>query len=243
MGGLVRKCWRCHTVQHVRLRVCGTCGCAFYAPKPKKKRKPSMRKYHDKPGRGVKECPNCNRYMGVRTYLCECGYDFNAGKETSPKTQAPRQITVFNEPGRGRKPCKCGQYVPVRSHSCPCGHVFSVDNPVEATREDSLAVKFAKSIGCGHYQVVLTPAGDCPLKLKNTDPNSVSTWAEEVMIDSQTGQFFAPEALRYWIGQFYPRYVSGQEGMNPKYIEACTSLSQYLNSIPVVMNTTVHENS
>jgi len=32
----------------------------------------------DNPGRGKKQCPNCENYVGVRTYQCACGYEFVA---------------------------------------------------------------------------------------------------------------------------------------------------------------------
>ena len=46
-----------------------------------------MTKYHDKPGKGRKHCGGCNRYVGVRTKTCGCGFTFQTGLESKVKNK------------------------------------------------------------------------------------------------------------------------------------------------------------
>lgn len=39
--------------------------------------KPTSKTF-DKAGRGRKQCPECNTYVGVRTSMCTCGHDFSS---------------------------------------------------------------------------------------------------------------------------------------------------------------------
>lgn len=38
--------------------------------------------------RGKKICPECSTEQGVRTFVCQCGYDFSAAKEKREKAAA-----------------------------------------------------------------------------------------------------------------------------------------------------------
>ena len=68
-------------------------------------------------------CPECGAKCSEKE--CYCGYQFNA-KEAKLKTprvpKPPREIKVFDGPGRGLKACSCGKYVGIRNEKCPaCG--------------------------------------------------------------------------------------------------------------------------
>jgi len=40
---------------------------------------------YDKPSRGRKYCPECNKYVGVRLKFCVCGFEFIAGEKHEPE--------------------------------------------------------------------------------------------------------------------------------------------------------------
>jgi hypothetical protein len=42
----------------------------------KKKQVVKLTKQHSLPSRGLKLCPSCKKYCGVRSFLCQCGYEF-----------------------------------------------------------------------------------------------------------------------------------------------------------------------
>lgn len=39
------------------------------------------------PSRGKKQCPSCQKFVGVRTYKCACGFDFTSDEYKSSKTK------------------------------------------------------------------------------------------------------------------------------------------------------------
>lgn len=52
-------------------------------------------KYH-RAGKGRKNCPKCDAYVGVRTLICECGHEFVKG-ETKAVPSAAEKNSKFEE--------------------------------------------------------------------------------------------------------------------------------------------------
>jgi hypothetical protein len=72
--------------------------------------------------RGRKQCSSCNAFIGVRTLVCSCGFEFSAFKE-----EKVIERKTSNEPSRGRKECpSCKFFVGVRTRVCSCGQDFSM---------------------------------------------------------------------------------------------------------------------
>jgi hypothetical protein len=46
------------------------------------------------PGRGKKQCPKCERYLGVRSAKCDCGYEFPR-KEKGTGEPLPTQTSLI----------------------------------------------------------------------------------------------------------------------------------------------------
>ena len=52
--------------------------------------------------------------------------------------------------------------------------------------------------------IIITPAGECPHKLKSTDPEDVSQWIEAVQSHAESNrQYLKPEAFVYFSRQFF----------------------------------------
>jgi hypothetical protein len=41
-----------------------------------------------KAGPGMKQCPKCENYMGVRTQVCECGHKFTKSRKGASHTES-----------------------------------------------------------------------------------------------------------------------------------------------------------
>jgi len=119
-------------------------------------------------------------------------------------------MATYDSPGRGRKPCpSCGKYAGVRSRICEnCGSSFG------SVAQDSVAVETSrtvagKSVVRPVYEEVVTlsvaiPAGKCPFSLSNSEPETVSAWADKVSDHArQSGKRLLPSALRYYVRQFF----------------------------------------
>lgn len=52
--------------------------------------------------------------------------------------------------------------------------------------------------------IIITPAGDCPHRLKSTDPEDVNQWIEAVQSHAESNQqYLKPEAFVYFSRQFF----------------------------------------
>ena len=49
------------------------------------------------PGKGRKLCSQCGNYVGVRTFVCECGHEFIKGENKTPITSEQKN-SQFDEP-------------------------------------------------------------------------------------------------------------------------------------------------
>jgi hypothetical protein len=70
---------------------------------------------------GCKQCPGCEEFVGVKTYVCKkCGHEF---KKKVKKEKEP--VKTYKEYEKGRKECPgCKFYVAQQTQTCACGHKF-----------------------------------------------------------------------------------------------------------------------
>lgn len=64
------NCPKCDQIISSKLEACPHCNIKFSNEKIKKLEKTTA------PSKGRKHCPGCKFYVGVRTFQCDCGYDF-----------------------------------------------------------------------------------------------------------------------------------------------------------------------
>lgn len=213
-GGIGRKqCPKCETYVAARSSAC-VCGHLFDAGAYKRSLQNGNGNgnggevvFFDGPGKGRKQCPGCNKYLGVRHKKCKCGHEFK------PRPKVPKVI-VFDSPGPNRKKCPdCDKFIGLKFKECICGHKFDsrcfstrgteVEQTFTACKSEVEGAQFAASYG-RQGMLVTTPAGDCPVKLKDTNYEAVSEWAEKVMnVGQEQGKTYAPSALRYYVRHFY----------------------------------------
>ena len=67
------NCPSCSKIISCELEACPHCNVKFTKAKIKNVKK------HETPSKGRKECKGCRLYVGVRTFKCDCGYDFKTG--------------------------------------------------------------------------------------------------------------------------------------------------------------------
>jgi len=95
------------------------------------KKEVSMIVIEDEPGRGRKQCPNCEKYISARMHKCpKCEHRFLRTKKTTKKgertmAKTKKKVTPKGTAGKGRKQCpQCEKYVGARASKCDCGHEF-----------------------------------------------------------------------------------------------------------------------
>lgn len=181
------------------------------------------------PGRGRKQCPGCNLYIGVRSAKCTCGHVFNpetAAKQDTPAE--PREIKTFTEAGPGRKQCPaCNVFIGVRSNVCVCGHEFV--KKVKDNKESTPVVKEEKPKialvsrrkgepvpsttpsspttlrPSSSYDRIerLIPAGPCPYKMDALSEDGLREWIHNVRSTAPKGIYYGHTALSYWISHSF----------------------------------------
>jgi len=158
---------------------------------------------YNEAGRGRKQCPACQKYVGVRNAKCVCGHDFHA--ERPAETEEAEEINTYEEAGRGRKQCPaCEKYVGARNAKCACGHDFandevshsnSAENDRWTPRRDYTLV--------GDYEARMTayaPSGACPVKLHGIDVDSMHDWIAGLIVYGKANQIrYTSHALRYFL--------------------------------------------
>lgn len=201
--------------------------------------------------KGRKICKKCNAENSLRAIACiSCGASFEKAQ--------PREVQIFDEPAKGRKPCPCcHKYISgYRTAVCPnCGFDFQA-NPHTANEEirngqvvgpfttakdliDSLNNDVlgepeedpAKTLRQQLREMIIAvPAGACPVKLKGTDEDSVREWAEAVIATGeQSDRTYTFSALRYWVNSdFYPRFTAVAEETNPDYTKVVETLAELM---------------
>jgi acetone carboxylase gamma subunit len=102
-------------------------------------------------GRGRKQCPSCNQFVGVRISKCDCGHVFSA-KDKAEKAEKTKVSDEPKEVRRGRKQCPgCKQFVGLRIAKCECGYEFSEKDKVEKIIEPKEVRRYAEA-GRGRKQ-------------------------------------------------------------------------------------------
>lgn len=135
-------------------------------------------KTYSKGGRGRKQCPECNEFVGVRTSECECGYEFKSkGKTTFSKSSDSETDSSSSSSSSSSGPvCK-----------------YSL-----RAKQDAAAYGWSG-------MVITTPNKECPVKLKQYDEESVHRWCEAVIATKiQTDRaFMCSHALKYYLNEFF----------------------------------------
>ena len=165
----------------------------------------SMVSTFDTPGKGRKQCPECQTYVGVRSTICKCGNE-NFKKEV---IVGDKSITVYGEPGKGRKQCeKCHKYVGEKQPKSP---------------EYFEAKAIANALGfSGFKYLTYIPSGSCPYKL---DKDKITDWIESVVdVGLADGNFYAPSAIKYFGREFYDIH-------SDEYNKFCESVNKWANDL------------
>lgn len=117
---------------------------------------------------------------------------------------------------KGKKLCpNCNISTGVRTKVCltdGCGHIFinSKDNISRGVSFDKnnntkgknkiQDTKVIPEIQKPLYNLVFTPAGECPVKLEDTKDNSIREWAGRVLYWGMLRKkYFSLDALSYWL--------------------------------------------
>ena len=140
---------------------------------------PTEIKTYDEGGRGKKQCPSCEKYVGARNAVCACGHEFK--KVTS--------VTASPVPKHAPKS--------VGAAAAPVRRTVQRDEPQEYTP--------GRHVFCTVRQRTAIPAGACPHKLNGTDIQTVEEWAEKVRIHCQREHqsWMMLSALKYYAREFY----------------------------------------
>ena len=137
------------------------------------------KKTFDGPGRGRKQCKNCQAYVGVRSAVCVCGVSFpspGGSPKSNPVPENPASKKISVEPKDKNPEEKTEPTVPHR----------------EAVR---ISGGQAMMMQKGNH-ITIVPAGECPVKLKSIETKQVLDWALEVQ-EKYPGTL-SPRGLRYW---------------------------------------------
>jgi len=170
-------------------------------------------KTYTKGGKGRKECPQCNVFVGARTTLCNCGHKFKRKLIEPPKPKKKKKtIEIFDTPHQDRKLCPdCEKFVNKKEKKCACGHKFKLrkekeKKPIKTNITDEVeqeAKRFAAALG-QTGMTVLTPACQCPIRLKGIDKDIVCGWVENVLnAGFARGFIYSVPALCYFVREFY----------------------------------------
>jgi len=197
-------------------------------------------KTFDEGGKGKKPCPQCNKYVGLRTAVCACGYKF----VSKPVEEVVKVVKTSESGGKGKKQCSnCQKFSGVRTTICACGTSFvskvqakldsrkdeeeqHVDIPETVTIED---VKPVRRHVSGYKLRILAPAGNCPHRLDITSNATIEQWAErcrKTFMD-RDGSWLTINALRFFVREFHNSFVSGSSGENPEYRRVCDVIESF----------------
>jgi hypothetical protein len=147
--------------------------------------------------------------------MCLCGHIFGTEapkpvkREPPVASNVPKEVRIYDEGGLGRKECpSCHKFVGVRVPQCACGHFFKkADKPAKPEPPKVVHVEpeetpqKVRRIG---GMIIAVPAGECPIKLRGVDRESVETWADEVRNTfSERNEHLTVNGLCYYSRQFY----------------------------------------
>lgn len=172
-------------------------------------------------GKGKKQCPECEKYVGAVTKICACNFSFIGFKRPNVIENEIKEIKTFNEGGKGKKQCpECKIYLGAVSKKCICGYVFvkktkpiiqtkvvqeKIQEKVQEDNKPETRRNLSYMLGCRTN--LSTPAGPCPHKLEGTEPEVIDAWIEKVRADfRKNSKSLAPSALVYFVRQFYEMF-------------------------------------
>lgn len=120
--------------------------------------------------------------------------------------------TTYTEGGPGRKKCDCGIFVAARTGTCPkCGHIFvsraAVEPAVKRTEgrssTPSPSHESEEEEKPKTMNVLLSPAGKCPVQLEGFDLGSVQEWAH-LLKAVMPGVIVSRSCALQFLRQFFP---------------------------------------
>jgi hypothetical protein len=242
-----KQCPKCSNYIGVLTKACN-CGHEFAARQGVKVKiqKPKEVATYDEGGSGKKQCAICKKFVGARVSKCACG-----GEEfvRSQKQVEKKPVTQYDEWKPGRKFCQgCEKYVANRAAQCPCGsQTFGKPKKEEPEKPDEPkpeksekkngkkdnerwidvhdveARAFTRAYGLTGT-VTMVAANGCPVKLTDSDYDTVAAWAEKLVEEAQPLQALTPHALRFFVGEFF-------EVGSDKYNEARENITSWSKTI------------
>lgn len=129
------------------------------------------------------------------------------------------KMTTYTEGGRGRKQCpKCEVYLGVRVAECECGHEFgkaTAEKKEQVTDPGTILARREANMFGWAGRITLTPAGACPVKLKDTNEDTVHAWCEHVISiwQQEERSFLCSKAMRYFAHEFYDIFGSDYQAV------------------------------
>lgn len=213
-----KVCKGCGVVIGARSMVCSKCGYEYEEGAARLKAEKEAAK-NDKPkselGPGKKKCPQCQEVIGIRTRECpNCKHIFY---ESSARAEVPEEKK--ESAGKGKKFCPgCKEAIGVRCRKCEhCGYSFEDNAPTALPATSATSSSSSSSSTVETYEEegvvpipyskgqvkITTPAGNCPVKLKAFDDDSIQAWCQEVVNHGSTcSRQYGAEALKYWVREF-----------------------------------------
>lgn len=109
-------------------------------------------------------------------------------------------MSIFTGPGKGRKKCiACEKYVGVRSRFCTnCGNPFP-----KPKKTKGAVVGYIPNPPKRKCAKIWVNSGNCPIKIRSFDKESVLKWAREVQeLEFKNDKHLMAHALRHYLRQF-----------------------------------------
>jgi hypothetical protein len=168
-------------------------------------------------GKGKKQCQKCQKIVGARTLVCECGYEFKSKGLSS--VQASSQIMgkdISIEIKKSLSDTKqVVSQVESRKAKKPTYSTFSDEKkpvPTQVSADESI-VPLKIFDETKRYRITYVPSGECPVKpfgFKDkkwsngqASPEVIKNWAVQVYNAAPDGQKYAPHAVAYWAQDFW----------------------------------------
>lgn len=134
--------------------------------------------------------------------------------------------TTYTEGGPGRKKCDCGIFVAARTGTCPkCGHIFvsrAAAEPVAKKPENKVSSETSEEEKPKAMNVLLSPAGKCPVPLEGFDLGSIQEWAY-LLKAAMPGVIVSRSCAQQFLRQFFP-WGSPEFNEARSHLKHCRSL-------------------
>lgn len=141
----MKKCVNCGIEVGYRTQLC-ECGYHYLSEKIRKDLLEEKNKKQvanpSSTRKGIKKCVNCDAEIGVRTYLCKCGWHYPSGKiRKDLLEEREKKAAKVGTRKPGVKTCvNCSKEIGIRTHLCSCGWHY----PSGELRKDLLEEKKTK---------------------------------------------------------------------------------------------------